>query len=79
MENSDLFIGGDEDGVTLFMVERSAPGISIKLVDSIAPDKQYQVDFADVKVGPEDVLGELNKGFHIVKNRFGNAKFPKPL
>jgi len=56
------------DGFSLFIVDTKAKGIemhpipiSVKL-----PEVQYQVFFDDVDVGPDDMLGEQDKGFRVL-------------
>lgn len=58
--------GNPEDGITVFMVEATSPGIKIKDVPTPAPGVKCQVGFHDVKVPMENVLGELNHGWPIV-------------
>lgn len=56
------------DGFTLFIVDMRAKGIEMHPIPvSIPlPETQYQVFFDDVELGPEDVLGEVGKGFGIL-------------
>ncbi len=56
------------DGFTIVIVDTKAKGIEMHPIDvSIQmPEVQYQVFFDDVDVGPEDVLGEVGKGFEIL-------------
>ncbi len=56
------------DGFTLFIVDTRAKGIEMHPIPvSIPlPETQYQVFFDDVDLGPEDVLGEVGKGFGIL-------------
>lgn len=56
------------DGFTLFIVDTKAKGIEAHPIPvSVAlPEMQYQVFFDDVDLGPEDVLGEVDKGFEIL-------------
>jgi len=56
------------DGFTLFIVDTKAKGIEMHPIPvSIAlPEVQYQVFFDDVDLGPENVLGEVGKGFDIL-------------
>lgn len=56
------------DGFTLFVVDLRAKGIEKHLIPvSIpAPETQWQLFFDDVEVGPEDVVGEVDKGFGIL-------------
>lgn len=53
---------GQAAGITLFIVAAGAPGINTTYTKTIAPDKQYQVDFADVKVAQADILGDIDNG-----------------
>ncbi len=56
------------DGFTLFIVNTKAKGVECQPIPvSIPlPEMQYQVFFDDVDLGPEDVLGEVDKGFDIL-------------
>jgi acyl-CoA dehydrogenase len=56
------------EGFTLFIVDTKAKGIEAQPIPvSVAlPEMQYQVFFDDVDLGPEDVLGEVDKGFEIL-------------
>ncbi len=56
------------DGFTLFIVDTKAHGIEMHPipVSVPVPEMQYQVFFDDVDVGPEDVLGEIGKGFDVL-------------
>lgn len=47
---------GDEDGCSLMLVDRSSPGIRITRLETIAPDRQFQVDFERVVVAGDAVL-----------------------
>lgn len=51
-------------GVTLFLVDLSADGVSVSLLPTMdGTRKLCAVDFKGVRVSPEGVLGELNKGW----------------
>src|ERR1700685_252104 len=56
------------DGFTLFIVDLKAKGVHKQYIPvSIpAPETQWQVFFDDVDLGPEDVVGEVDKGFGIL-------------
>jgi acyl-CoA dehydrogenase len=56
------------DGFTIVIVDTKAKGIEMHPIDvSIhMPEVQYQVFFDDVDIGPEDILGEVGKGFEIL-------------
>jgi acyl-CoA dehydrogenase len=56
------------DGFTIVIVDTKAKGIEMHPIDvSIhMPEVQWQVFFDDVDIGPEDILGEVGKGFEIL-------------
>ncbi len=56
------------DGFTLFLVDLKAKGIEMHPIPVSVPlpEIQYQVFFDDVDLGPDDVLGEVGKGFNIL-------------
>lgn len=56
------------DGFTLFIVDTKAKGIEMQPIDMSVPipELQYQVFFDDVDLGPEQVLGEVGKGFEVL-------------
>lgn len=56
------------DGFTLFIVDSKAKGIEMQVIPMSIPlpEQQYQIFFDDVDLGPENVLGEVGKGFDIL-------------
>lgn len=56
------------DGFTLFMVDLKAPGITIQPMDIpvLIPEKQCEIFFDGVELGPEQVIGEVDRGFGIL-------------
>jgi acyl-CoA dehydrogenase len=56
------------DGFTLFIVDLKAKGLQKQYIPvSIpAPETQWQLFFDDVDLGPEDIVGEIDKGFGIL-------------
>ena len=56
------------DGFTLFVVDLKAKGLQKQYIPvSIpAPETQWQLFFDDVDLGPEDIVGEIDKGFSIL-------------
>jgi alkylation response protein AidB-like acyl-CoA dehydrogenase len=53
---------GEEDGITILVVDRKTPGIRFSAMNTIAPDKQFAVHFDAVSVGCGDVLGDVDGG-----------------
>jgi alkylation response protein AidB-like acyl-CoA dehydrogenase len=62
---------GDEAGITIFVVDRETPGIRFSPMNTIAPDKQFDVRFDAVSVSCGRVLGglgELGGGCQALRN-----------
>ena len=61
-------VGRKTDGFTLFIVDLKVKGVEKQYIPvSIpAPETQWQLFFDDVDLGPEDVVGEIDKGFGIL-------------
>ena len=55
--------GSGEDGITLFLVDGKATGVTSTVLKTIAADKQCEVKFEDVAVGADAVLGEVGGGW----------------
>lgn len=51
-----------DGALTLFLVGGKEPGIRFTLLDSVAFDRQYQVQFEEVEVSGEGVLGQVGRG-----------------
>jgi len=58
---------GDPEGLSLFMINRDAPGISLEELVTTAEDKQFAVGFDKVVVPEEDRLGPPDGAFDILK------------
>jgi len=53
-----------DEGVTLFLVETSIPGVSVRRMDTIDPTRrQCEVRLDGIDLGAEDVLGEIGRGW----------------
>lgn len=52
-----------EDGITLFLVAATSPGITCSPLVTTAGDKQCEVIFDKVKVPKKNMVGELHKGW----------------
>jgi alkylation response protein AidB-like acyl-CoA dehydrogenase len=57
---------GDSDGISIFIVDGKARGITCHSLDTIAADRQFEVVFDNVSVSSADVIGNLHKGMDIV-------------
>jgi alkylation response protein AidB-like acyl-CoA dehydrogenase len=55
-----------EDGLTLFIVDAKAKGLSDTPLITLAKDKQSEVTFKDVRVSKSEVIGEVGKAWPIV-------------
>jgi len=56
-----------EKGITLFIVDSEATGISHEVMPTIAADKLCEVHFKDVTVRKKDTLGKIDGGWPIVE------------
>ena len=50
-------------GMTLFLVDRNAPGVTMSPLDSTAEYRQFEVQFRDVRIGNETIVGAQNDGW----------------
>jgi alkylation response protein AidB-like acyl-CoA dehydrogenase len=66
-----------EDGITLFVVEGKAPGITTTLLKTISGSKQCEVIFENVRVPKASVLGEVDKGWPALDNVLEKAAVAK--
>jgi alkylation response protein AidB-like acyl-CoA dehydrogenase len=64
-----------QDGITLFLVDASSPGVSCNLLKTFTADKQCEVVFDKVRVPKANMLGELNWGWEIVEYIMEQAAF----
>jgi alkylation response protein AidB-like acyl-CoA dehydrogenase len=58
---------GDDAGLSILMVHADAPGVHCSPLRTIAPDKQYRVDFDSVPVPADRLVGDLNHGHTLLK------------
>ncbi len=57
----------DNQGISLFLVDTSSPGISHIPLITLAKDKQSQVTFDQVSVPQENMVGRLNQGWPVAE------------
>ena len=79
---SDLLIvvartGSSEQDLTMFVVPKSAKGISETHLKTIASDRQSEVTFSDVIVEEKNVLGVVNGAWPILEKILGIAAVGK--
>ena len=56
-----------EDGVSLFIVDAKASGLKYEVMPTIAFDKLCEVNFDNVEVPKENLLGEIDNGWPVVQ------------
>jgi len=56
------------DGISLFLVERNAPGISVRRLDGFMAGRSFEVKFESVKVPAAAIIGQAGKGWQTLKN-----------
>ncbi len=66
-----------EDGISLFLVDSKAPGVSTTLLKTIGGDKQCEVVFKEVKVSKNELLGEVDKGWPAIEKTIQRAAIGK--
>lgn len=63
------------DGVTLFVVERQQPGVSVRLLKTMDQTRKLcEVTFDKVQVGPEAILGVVGLGWGALKRILDRSK-----
>ena len=56
-----------EEGITLFLIDAKTDGIRIEALNTMTGEKLSEVVFDNVAVPKENILGELNNGWPIMK------------
>jgi len=54
---------GDTEGITLFLVERTAPGVSVERTAMVDAHNAARLQFSGVQVGADALLGPLHGGW----------------
>ncbi len=63
----------DRDGITLFLVDRQADGISVRDYRTIDGHRAAEVTFDKVRVGAEHVIGEVGRGLPLIETAVDRA------
>ena len=67
--------GKGEKGITLFLVDTKAPGVSVALLKTMDQTRKLcEVKFDKVKVGRDAVLGSVGKGWDLLERLVDRAK-----
>jgi alkylation response protein AidB-like acyl-CoA dehydrogenase len=67
----------NEEGITLFLIDGKAPGITCTPLKTIAGDKQSEVVFNNVQVPRENILGQPHRGWPVAKKVLQKAAVAK--
>jgi alkylation response protein AidB-like acyl-CoA dehydrogenase len=59
--------GSGEDGISLFIVDSKAPGITHNVLRTIASDKQSEIKFENVRVPASNLMGAEGQGWAAFK------------
>ena len=62
-----------EEGLSIFLVDPKANGLTISPLKTIARDKQYELHFDNVKVPAANMLGKVGQGWPILKETLEQA------
>jgi alkylation response protein AidB-like acyl-CoA dehydrogenase len=65
------------EGISLFMVDASSPGVECEVIPSIAMDKQCEVRFKNTPVPASHLLGEAGRGWPAVESALKKAAVAK--
>ncbi len=60
----------DKDGVTVFIADKNAPGISSRDYPTIDGQRASEISFENVKLGSDAVLGQAGKGLALLEETF---------
>jgi alkylation response protein AidB-like acyl-CoA dehydrogenase len=69
--------GSPENGISLLLVPSQVPGVEITPLQTIAADRQCEVEFHHVTVGTDALLGPLHEGWPLLKKTLDYATVAK--
>ena len=58
---------GAEDGLSLFLIDVKAPGVMVERVDMVDSHNMSRVDFRDVAVGYDELIGEADGASELIE------------
>ncbi len=59
--------GDSEEGISLFIVDGKSPGLGVEVLSTMAGDKLCEVTLNHVRISRENLLGERNQGWCVLK------------
>ena len=65
--------GGPEAGISLLLVPGKAAGVEITPLQTIASDRQFEVEFRNVEVGSDALVGGLHQGWPLIRKTIDYA------
>jgi alkylation response protein AidB-like acyl-CoA dehydrogenase len=69
--------GGPENGISLLLVPGTATGVEITPLQTIASDRQCEVEFRNVEVGADALVGKVHEGWPLLKKTIDHATVAK--
>jgi alkylation response protein AidB-like acyl-CoA dehydrogenase len=63
----------DENGMTLFVVPKEAPGLTITPLTTMDGRKAAMVELKNVEAGHDDIIGEIDNGYHLLSEAIDQA------
>jgi alkylation response protein AidB-like acyl-CoA dehydrogenase len=69
--------GGPEQGISLLLVPGKAAGVEMTPLQTIASDRQFEVEFRNVEVGADALVGPLHDGWQMIKKTLDYATVAK--
>lgn len=71
--------GAKNRGITIFLLPMDSPGVTVRPIKSImGPQHLNEVFFDDVAVGADDVLGDVDAGWDVIKFVLGHERIGIP-
>lgn len=69
--------GEDNEGISLFLIEKESPGLTVETLQTLAGDKLCEVSLNQVEVLQESLLGEFNHAWPVLKRLLQKAAVAK--
>jgi alkylation response protein AidB-like acyl-CoA dehydrogenase len=69
--------GNAQNGISLLLVPGNTAGVEITPLQTIASDRQFEVEFRHVQVGAEALVGELHQAWPVIRKALDHATIAK--